>query len=196
MSIPLPHTTKPVSKPSTWKEHIKTRPPWEQLFLTKVKIPSAPALTAALNTPSVTEAPNHLTADSAGKLVTFRTECYAILTWTTFLLEYISFKITPPAASLTPYSDSEKAIQTTSTAFTTLFQHKPIRPDYDISTALNAQFTVLSTIWPILHPITHIHAHQLLPPHIQKNPPLLYPTPGTKNIRKSFPVTTLQPLAE
>ena len=96
-------------------------------------------------------------------VTTFRTECYAILTWITFLLEYISYTNTQPSATLTPYSDSEKAIQTTSSDFTKLFQHKPIRPDYDISAALNAQFTILSTIWPQLHPIAHIRAHRKPP---------------------------------
>ena len=189
ISIPLPYTITPPPEPRSWKEHIKTRPPWEQHFLTKVKIPNPPALTAAIVTPS--QIPILVVSDGSFKspygafsweieqdqttlatctgpvggspVTTFRTECYAILTWTTFLLEYISYTNTQPSAALTPYSDSEKAIQTTSSEFTTLFQHKPIRPDYDISTALNAQFTILSMVWPLLHPIAHIRAHQLPP---------------------------------
>ena len=143
----------PIPTLRTWKEHIKTRPPWEQHFLTKVKIPNLPALTAAIATPS--QIPILVVSDGSFKspygafsweiekdhttlatctgpvggspVTTFCTKCYAILTWTTFLLEYISYTNTSPTATLTPYSDSEKAIQTTSSDFTTLFQHKPIR---------------------------------------------------------------------
>ena len=52
ISIPLPHTTRPPPPPRSWEEHIKTRPAWEQLFLTKVKIPHQQALTVAIATPS------------------------------------------------------------------------------------------------------------------------------------------------
>ena len=52
ISIPLPYTITPPPAPRSWKEHIKTCPPWEQHFLTKVKIPNPPALTAAIVTPS------------------------------------------------------------------------------------------------------------------------------------------------
>ena len=117
ISIPLPYTITPLPAPRSWKEHIKTRPQTKQHFLTKVKIPNPLALTAAIATPLRT--PILVVSDGSFKspygafsweieqnqttlatctgpvggspVTTFRTECYAILTWTTFLIEYISY---------------------------------------------------------------------------------------------------------
>ena len=75
ISIPLPHTITPLLAPRSWKEHIKTRPPWEQLFLMKVKYPTNKPSQQRLQphrryrySPSVMGASNHHTAPSAGKL--------------------------------------------------------------------------------------------------------------------------------